>query len=202
MGCKVGIHRIPINSGADHLVHSFSQNGGRYGALTKYGLMADWAHQAGSLVLEGAEDPHEENLVTHINLYLFWHSQGSWRRAYFHKGKLGRRARRYKTATHCSLGLACQVLNILGIGASTRTENSLPSEIQRRRFWACYLAHCHISETLLNFRPPEEMLMSVLLPWPEEDFDAGVCQKTQLTLASSKGSGDVWSELIKVLTIW
>jgi hypothetical protein len=49
--------------------------------------MTEWAKKAGALVFQEAEELHEDNIVTFCNLSLFWHSQGSWRISYLHKGK-------------------------------------------------------------------------------------------------------------------
>lgn len=50
--------------------------------------MIEWAKKAGKLVFQEAEELHEDNLVTFFNLALFWHSQGSWRVSYLHKGTI------------------------------------------------------------------------------------------------------------------
>lgn len=50
--------------------------------------MLEWAQLAGKLVLRQADELHEEDVVTTINLGLFWHSQGSWRKSFFYKGAL------------------------------------------------------------------------------------------------------------------
>lgn len=48
--------------------------------------MMEWANRAGALVFQEAETPHEENLVTFMNLALLFYSHGLWRRSYIHKG--------------------------------------------------------------------------------------------------------------------
>jgi hypothetical protein len=48
--------------------------------------MTEWAHRAGRLVFQEVECPHEDNIVTFINLTLFFYSQGMWSRAHVHKG--------------------------------------------------------------------------------------------------------------------
>lgn len=70
--------------------HSFYRDKNGQATLKEHGFMIDWAQRAGKLVLQEAEDLHEENIVTFLNLALFWHSQGSWRISYLHKGKYGR----------------------------------------------------------------------------------------------------------------
>lgn len=49
--------------------------------------MTEWAERAGKLVFQEAEDMHEDSIVSYVNLALFWHSQGSWRISYLHKGR-------------------------------------------------------------------------------------------------------------------
>lgn len=48
--------------------------------------MMDWAERAAKQVLQEAEYPREDNVVTFMNLSLFWYAQGMWRRSYMHKG--------------------------------------------------------------------------------------------------------------------
>ena len=48
--------------------------------------MIEWAKRAGKLVLQEAEELHEDNVITFCNLALFWNSEGSWRIALLHKG--------------------------------------------------------------------------------------------------------------------
>ena len=48
--------------------------------------MTDWAKRAGRLVLQEAEELHEDNVVTFCNLALFGHAEGSWRIGLLHKG--------------------------------------------------------------------------------------------------------------------
>ncbi|KAG5808900.1 hypothetical protein H9Q74_006429 [Fusarium xylarioides] len=54
--------------------------------LKDQGLMTKWAKEAGALVFQDAEELSDDNLLTFCNLSLFWHSQGSWRISYLHKG--------------------------------------------------------------------------------------------------------------------
>ena len=48
--------------------------------------MVEWARKAGRHVLQEIEDLEEENVSTLFNLSLFWHSQGSWKKAFLYKG--------------------------------------------------------------------------------------------------------------------
>lgn len=56
-------------------------------SLKSHGFMTAWAEQAAEQVFAAAEYPHEDNVVTFMNLALFWYAQGAWRRSYVHKGK-------------------------------------------------------------------------------------------------------------------
>lgn len=50
--------------------------------------MITWARRAGKLVFQEVEDLNEDNVVTFVNLALFWNSQGSWRLSMLYKGKV------------------------------------------------------------------------------------------------------------------
>ncbi|KAH7148209.1 hypothetical protein EDB81DRAFT_791762 [Dactylonectria macrodidyma] len=152
--------------------------------LKEDGSMIEWAKRAGRLVFQEIEELSEENLVTFSNLALFWHSQGSWRISQLHKGN------------------AYQTLYIMGLGPIvSRNENSLESEIRRRRFWACYLMHCYSPERLALFEPIANM-ENLPLPWPEEDFEAGMSQCPTVSLKSQQSNGGIYCELIRGLTFW
>ncbi|RKL02388.1 hypothetical protein BFJ68_g11945 [Fusarium oxysporum] len=64
---------------------NFYRNETGKATLKEQGLMTKWAKKAGALVFQDAE-LSDDNLVTFCNLSLFWHSQGSWRISYLHKG--------------------------------------------------------------------------------------------------------------------
>ncbi|KAF4963112.1 hypothetical protein FSARC_8825 [Fusarium sarcochroum] len=147
------------------------------------GLMTKWAKQAGALVFQEAEELHEDNIVTFCNLSLFWHSQGSWRISYLHKGN------------------ACQLLHIIGIGPQAPNNNSaLEFEIRRRRFWACYLFHCFSSEKLFHFDAITNVY-DLPLPWPEDSFAAEFSRSPVATI-KNKSNGGIFADLIRGLTLW
>lgn len=79
--------------------------------------------------------------------------------------------------------------------------NALDLEIQRRRFWACYLMQCTLGESLVVFDPIADVA-KVTLPWPEADFTAGVMLGLNASLESDGSSGGIYAELVKVLTLW
>ena len=54
--------------------------------LKDHRFMLEWAQTAGKLVLREVEELHEEDIVTFLNLALFWHTQGSWMKCFIHKG--------------------------------------------------------------------------------------------------------------------
>lgn len=65
---------------------SFYRDANDVATLKEHGFMIDWAERAGKLVFQEVENPNENNIVTFMNLGLFWYSQGIWRRSYIHKG--------------------------------------------------------------------------------------------------------------------
>ncbi|RBR23141.1 uncharacterized protein FIESC28_04136 [Fusarium coffeatum] len=148
--------------------------------LKDQGFMIKWAKKAGSLVFQDAEDLNEDNIVTHCNLSLFWHSQGSWRISYLHKGN------------------ACQLLHIIGAGQSAPT---LESQLRRRRFWECYLMHCFSSEKLFRFEVIADV-ESLPLPWPEDSFEAAIPPDGVATIGDGADTGSVFAELIRGLHLW
>ncbi|KAI8660008.1 hypothetical protein NCS56_01219400 [Fusarium sp. Ph1] len=152
--------------------------------LRDQGFMIEWAKKAGKLVFQDAEELHEDNLVTFFNLALFWHSQGSWRVSYLHKGN------------------ACQLIHIIGLG-SPRSRNAglLTSEIRRRRLWACYLMHCFSSEKLFRFDSIAD-IQALALPWPEPDFRQGASKAPSSYLNLKGNSRSIFAELIRGLTLW
>ncbi|RQM05802.1 hypothetical protein DH86_00002115, partial [Scytalidium sp. 3C] len=50
--------------------------------LKEQGFSTEWATRASKLVFQEVETPNEDNIVTFLNLGLFWYSQGDWRRAF------------------------------------------------------------------------------------------------------------------------
>ncbi|KAI1421451.1 hypothetical protein F5Y12DRAFT_705530 [Xylaria sp. FL1777] len=152
--------------------------------LKTQGFMLEWAQRAGKLVFQDVEELAWENVVTFMNLALFWHSQGSWRRAYLYKGN------------------AFLVWDLLGLGPKARQiENSLEPEIRRRRFWACYIMRCHTSDNDAQFEPKGDLL-KLPLPWPDADFDVGMAGPPHVSLSSQGSSDSIFAELIKASTIW
>ncbi|KAF5686683.1 hypothetical protein FDENT_5686 [Fusarium denticulatum] len=149
--------------------------------LKEKGLMTKWAQEAGALVFQDAEELSDDNLVTFCNLSLFWHSQGSWRISYLHKGN------------------ACQLLHINGTGP--KNASSLEAELRRRQFWTCYLFHCFSCEKLFKFEAIAD-IENLPLPWPEEHFTVGTSRSVVATIANGVCSGSIFAELIRGLNLW
>lgn len=100
------------------------------------------------------------------------------------------------------LGAACNLLHIIGPGCETSSsEDPLLSEIRRRRFWACYQAHVHSSDCVHRFSPATD-LDTLTLPWPEDDFEAGISRQPRVTIRSTKSNGGLYPEVIKILNLW
>ncbi|KAF5575499.1 hypothetical protein FPCIR_13121 [Fusarium pseudocircinatum] len=149
--------------------------------LKDQGLMTKWAKEAGALVFQDAEELSDDNIVTFCNLSLFWHSQGSWRISYLHKGN------------------ACQLLHINGTGP--KKASSLEAELRRRQFWICYLFHCFSCAKLFRFEAIAD-IENLPLPWPEEDYTAGSSRSAIATIANGACSGSIFAELIRGLNLW
>jgi len=60
---------------------------------------------------------------------------------------------------------------------------------------------CQMAEQLSLFEPVADM-PNLTLPWPEEDFDAGVSRGPPVCLESGGGNGGIYAELVKALTLW
>ncbi|KAI1815135.1 hypothetical protein GGS20DRAFT_361908 [Poronia punctata] len=145
-----------------------------------------WAERAGKLVFQYIEELAHENIVTCLNLAIFWHSIGSWRRGYLYRGT------------------AFLLPDILGFGPN-KTANSLESEIRRRRFWACYIMHAHTGGGNTQFEAKGDVL-TLPLPWSDEDFEAGISRRPRHISLSSEEIDDHDSSLfavfIKATTFW
>jgi len=99
-------------------------------------------------------------------------------------------------------GNASLIVSLLGLGSEKhRSGTTLESEILRRRFWAYYLMNCHAAEAGTADRPSERTL-KFPLPWPEEDFVAGITNDTTTTLESGFSNGSLYAELSRSLTLW
>ncbi|KAK2676941.1 Zn(2)-C6 fungal-type DNA-binding domain [Fusarium oxysporum f. sp. vasinfectum] len=160
---------------------NFYRNETGKATLKEQGLMTKWAKKAGALVFQDAEELSDDNLVTFCNLSLFWHSQGSWRISYLHKGN------------------ACQLLHINGTGP--KNGSSLEAELRRRRFWACYLFHCFSCEKLFRFEAIADV-ENLPLPWSEEDFAVGSSHSAIATIANGVCLASIFGELIRGLNLW
>ncbi|KIX03502.1 uncharacterized protein Z518_07055 [Rhinocladiella mackenziei CBS 650.93] len=119
-----------------------------------------------------------------------------------HKRLLLESVRADTAQPHIVLGNAFDLLHIIGLGSETpQTQKSWKCEIRRRRFWACYLMHCHNGECLSLLKPVADT-GNLALPWPEEDFDIGVTDYPRVTLNSNQSNGGIYTEVIKALTLW
>jgi hypothetical protein len=165
--------------------------------LREHGFMEEWAKRAGELVFREAESLREANIVTHMNLCLFWFSEGSWSRAYIHKGKYSSVTLKHTTNMTLPAANARALIQVLGTGSrNTKDIDPFEAEIRRRRFWSHYLMECHMPSP----GPPElrkAVMSRIELPWPEEDFAAGRGQP-------SRGDHErgIYAEMIRVLTLW
>lgn len=94
------------------------------------------------------------------------------------------------------------MLGILGFGNIQQQKiQTFEAEVQRRRFWSWYIMHCHSTESIGIFDTVSD-LMSLPLPWSEDDFSLGTLTLPTATLASTEGSASGFAELIKIMTLW
>ncbi len=99
------------------------------------------------------------------------------------------------------LGNGVQTAHLLGLSHERPgKENTLTSEISRRRFWACFLINAFASETPF-LKDPTPIVMNLTLPWPDDDFEAGKARQPAF-LTSRSGNGGIYCELIRAMTLW
>jgi hypothetical protein len=164
--------------------------------------MNEWAKRAGTLVFQDVQNLRAENIVTFCILGLFWYTQGSWRLCYLYKGRSDLCHEQGVVLAYLVAGNALLCLYTGGFASfKVQVPNLLELEVQRRRFWACYLMQCTLGENLVLFEPIADVA-KVTLPWPEVDFTAGVMQGPNAYLESDWSSGGIYSELVKILTLW
>lgn len=164
----------------------------------------EWADRAGKLVFQEVENPHEDNIVTFINLALLFYSRGLWRRSYIHKGIILLVLRAPELTAPNLAGNATLLAQTLGLGSDPPGKEDLwESEVRRRRFWASYLIEGHSSEPAsMIVRQPSESTLKLTLPWREEDFEVGIPSQPRACLDSGQSNGGLFCELIKAMTIW
>ncbi|KAK4889551.1 hypothetical protein LTR27_011629 [Elasticomyces elasticus] len=136
--------------------------------------MIEWAKRAGNLVFQDVQSLRAENIVSFSILGLFWYTQGN-------------------------AVLCLQTGSVESSKAHVST--SLDLEVQRRRFWACYLMQCTLGDPLVVFDSIIDVT-KVALPWPEADFTAGVTQESSTYLDGHLASGTIFGELARGLTLW
>ncbi|KIN06860.1 hypothetical protein OIDMADRAFT_109269, partial [Oidiodendron maius Zn] len=169
-----------------HVLLSVCALASKYTSLKQYGFGLEWAERATKLVLQEADEPRDDNIVTFLNITLFWYSQGSWRKAAIHKGNLGN---------------GIQTAQVLGlVFEQQQNKDTLDREIQRRLFWACYITNLFTAETCFVTEPSENVL-KLTLPCRDEDYDAGY-PKDGVQLSTGRCNGSIYAELIKVMMLW
>lgn len=174
--------------------------GSERGSLTFGEFAPVWAERAGKLILNEVEEPHEDNIVTLLTLALFWYMEGAWRKFFIYKG--GKKGLLITTKADIILGIALQTANLLClVNNSQNGKTPLESELSRRRFWACYLTNCHISNSMFLFGT-DGRARSLPLPWPEADFEVGSSESAPVTFGSGLSNGGIHGELIRAMTFW
>ena len=80
-------------------------------------------------------------------------------------------------------------------------QNSFDSELQRRRFWACYLMQCALMEDPALFEPIANT-SELSLPSAEADFEAGVTRGHPATLENGISGSSIYAELVRGFKLW
>ncbi|OAQ71000.1 transcription factor [Pochonia chlamydosporia 170] len=148
------------------------------------GFSSEWADNAQSLVFADLASPQEENMVTLLNLTLFWYCQGQWQRSFL----LG-----------CNTFCIARILNFPDSISSNDT--SLSAEMSRRRFWASYTMS-RLSGMLNDWIVPFETLGKVPLPWGEDDFSRGRLSENLIMFTDSERDNSFFAEIIRIGGLW
>ncbi|KIV98001.1 hypothetical protein PV10_01695 [Exophiala mesophila] len=150
-------------------------------SLSESGFGQEWASIAGSMVATELGEPKEENIVTFINLALYWYSEGEWRKAFIYKWN------------------GIQIAYVLGVPAPSPhgTTSSLRTEVTRRRFWACACIMLFGSKADFVVSTLSDSLTKVPLPCPESRFG-----KDTLSPPTESGHNTIFAALIHILMLW
>ncbi|KAL1961575.1 hypothetical protein VTN77DRAFT_1427 [Rasamsonia byssochlamydoides] len=143
-----------------------------------------WADRASKLVFQEIEEPNEDNLITLVNLSLYWYSQGEWRKSTVMKGN------------------ATTISHILGLhGEYKKATNDFESERRRRLYWACYLHSKFASDDLFTNPAASEAENNLFLPSRDEDYERKRCSEP-VTVRSGRSNGSIYGELVKGMRLW
>jgi hypothetical protein len=61
--------------------------------------------------------------------------------------------------------------------------------------------HCNVAEKGGQGSPKGDAL-NVPLPWPDKDFDAGVCRQPPVFMNTEGGDFSIAAEFVRVMSIW
>ncbi|KIL85000.1 cupin 2 domain-containing protein [Fusarium avenaceum] len=165
------------------VANTFHNNSDQYYTVAGAGVAHEWAEEAGRLALSQVEFPTEDNLVTFLNLTLFWFSQGQWQRMMA-----------FEANAQCTSRL-------LGLGKSPLAQaNTIEAELSRRRLWACFIINQFIDRTASNKMEILEF-KDVPLPCDEQDFRIGAIPEQNATWSRQNGTSSIFAELIKISSL-
>ncbi|KAF2102508.1 hypothetical protein NA57DRAFT_52077 [Rhizodiscina lignyota] len=152
--------------------------------LTDAGFGHEWATRAADLVSQKLGEPEEENIVTFINVALYWYSEGKWRKCYIYKWN------------------GVEIAYVLGIPSRRReTAETLGTELSRRRFWACFCIMSFGAKPLFLANNSLDLLENVPLPCSDQGYENGTStNETERTAAL--GDDSVYADLIRALALW
>ncbi|KAI3037155.1 hypothetical protein CBS147352_11095 [Aspergillus niger] len=133
----------------------------------------EWAEAAGRMAFQEAESPNGDNVVVFLNLALFWYS----------------------------VGCASSTAWVLGTSDGEMSSKShMESEMQRRRFWACYLQSTFQADSPFPKVPTEGML-HIRLPCSESEFQLE-SPRSGITLKDTDSTQSIYAELVRAMSLW
>lgn len=144
----------------------------------------EWAAEARKLVFSEVESPTEDNLVTFINLGMFWCSHGEWKRMMIYFGNANGTVR--------ALGF---------IPESIAHETPFETELSLRRFWAWFMINQFINSTDCSTIGIEHF-ENIPLPCSEMEFDSGVVKSQPVSMRDRKRTDNFYAEMIRLCSIW
>lgn len=130
------------------------------------------------------ELPSEENIVTFLNLGLFWYSHGQWQRMLVYEGN------------------ATCVMRLLGLSRMTGVHgDGLAAEMSRRRLWACFLVNQFVAQSAASKMDLDDFA-TLPLPCDEDDFAIGSIPKTHVSISDEERTTSYYAELIRISGLW
>ncbi|KAJ3490811.1 hypothetical protein NLG97_g5712 [Lecanicillium saksenae] len=186
------MQQLLSNQAREHVILSvcalaakrYNLEGNNSSSAWQYSLANQWATRAGQLVFQEVDDPQEENIVTLVNLTLFWYEEGQWRKSCIYQGN--------------AILIAQVALSPNALEKGLR--GPFQDEMQRRRLWACYLMTSYSSETYLQ-KWTFQLVKNLGLPCREEEFSPDMA-RTAAPIGIEGQNVGLAGELIRIICLW